>query len=85
MAVFTESEICTICGESTRGGFAVLPQPWPNDGDTLLIAIDSTPDRDFNVCDLCNDVVHFRCSKHPESGYCDKCYDGNFGQFSQSI
>ncbi len=67
-----EGEICSVCGRSTRGGFDVSERS-SNDG-VAVIAIDSTPDRDFNVCDLCNDVVHFRCSQHPETGYCDSCY-----------
>lgn len=65
-------EICTVCGKETRGGFTVWEKV-RSDG-TPIIAIDSTPDRNFNVCDLCNDVVCFRCSDHPESGYCNKCY-----------
>jgi len=40
-----------------------------------VIAIDATPDRNYNVCDFCNIVVHFACSRDPESGYCDPCLD----------
>jgi hypothetical protein len=34
-----------------------------------------TPDRDLNVCDACNDMVHFKCSAHPATGYCDRCFE----------
>ena len=63
--------ICVVCKEPCRGGFDVWSKE-RKDG-TFLIAVDSTPDRDFNVCDSCNDAVHFRCSKDPDTGYCDKC------------
>jgi hypothetical protein len=63
--------ICVVCGEGCTSGFDVWSKE-RKDG-TFLIAVDSTPDRDFNVCDLCNDTVHFRCSKAPETGLCDKC------------
>ena len=76
----TTAEICTVCGKPTRGGFETHTST-RKDG-TPVIAVDGTPDRNFNVCDLCNDVVHFRCSQWPESGYCDKCCekmsDGDF-------
>jgi len=68
-----DGEICEICGEATRGGFENYERV-AKDG-TPVFVIDSTPDRDFNVCDLCNKVVHFRCSMHPETGYCDACLE----------
>ena len=68
-----EGDICYVCGKGTRGGFVNFESEM-SDG-TPIIGIDTTPDRDFNVCDLCNITVHFRCSTHPDSGYCDPCYD----------
>jgi hypothetical protein len=56
------------------GGFTIRDSE-PEDGGPFIIAIASTADRDFNVCDACNDVVHFGCSKHPKSGYCDRCFE----------
>ncbi len=44
-------------------------------GRGFAIAIVATPDRDFIVCDACNVVVHFKCSRHPKTGYCDRCFD----------
>lgn len=67
----TSDFICVVCGEECTGGFDVWSKE-RKDG-TFMIAVDSTPDRDFNVCDMCNDTVHFRCSKDPDSGLCDKC------------
>lgn len=64
---------CIVCGKGTKGGFEVSDRV-RKDG-TFMVIIDTTPDRDFNVCDLCNDVVHFHCSSHPGTGYCDKCLD----------
>jgi len=53
------------------GGFDVIES---DRGDEFIIAIVPTPDRDFNVCDGCNEIVHFKCSLHPETGYCDRCF-----------
>src|SRR5437588_13132346 len=39
-------EICTVCGDATRGGFEVHTRT-QEDG-TPVIAVDATPDRDFN-------------------------------------
>ena len=66
-------DICAVCNEPVIGGFDVYSRPEKN-----LIVIDSTPDRNFNICDLCNKCVHFRCSKAPETGYCDECYRRHF-------
>lgn len=65
-------EVCSVCHAETRGGFQGFEDVL-YDG-TPIIGYCATPDRDFNVCDVCNAVVHFRCSKHPESGYCDPCF-----------
>ena len=67
------SEICTVCLNECRGGFEVYERTRA-DG-TFEIVVDTTPDGDFNVCDLCNVAVHFRCSLRPETGYCDACLD----------
>lgn len=66
-------EVCSVCHQETRGGFQAFEDVM-YDG-TPIIGFCATPDRDFNVCDLCNAVAHFRCSKHPETGYCDACFD----------
>ncbi len=63
--------ICVVCGEACSGDFEVWSKE-RKDG-TFVIAVDTTPDRNFNVCDLCNDTVHFRCSTDPDTGLCDKC------------
>lgn len=63
--------ICAKCGKDTRGGFEVYDRDLP--GGFFEIVIDSTPDRNFNVCDACNTAVHFKCSKWPETGCCDEC------------
>ena len=69
-------DLCEVCSKPVRGGFDVYEQEdW--DG-TPMIVVDSTPDRDYNVCDLCNKIVHFRCSAFPDDGYCDECYDKCF-------
>lgn len=73
MTIHDESEICEVCGQPTRGGFENYERTL-KDG-TPMIVVDTTPDRNFNVCDLCNKVVHFRCSMHPETGYCDECLE----------
>ena len=63
---------CTACKQPVNGGFEVHGRRLRN--GTPLITVNSTPDRDHNVCDLCNRTVHFRCSAYPDSGYCDDCY-----------
>lgn len=65
-------DLCTVCSKPVRGSFMVIEGEW---GDEFTISISSTPDRDFNVCDGCNDTVHFKCSKHPATGYCDGCFE----------
>ncbi len=67
------ADICYVCGQEVQGGFEVHERTM-RDG-TPVIAIDATPDRNYNVCDFCNIVVHFACSRDPESGYCDPCLD----------
>ena len=68
------NEICSVCGKPTGGSLRVL-ETGSKDGDEAIIVVVGTTDRDFNVCDACNDVVHFRCSKHPNTGYCDRCFE----------
>jgi hypothetical protein len=70
----TSGEVCSICSEPVTGGFTVR-EPEPEDGGRFVIAVTGTRDRDFNDCDACNARVHFRCSRHPETGYCDRCFE----------
>ena len=65
------ADICAVCLQEVQGGFEVYERTFKD--ETPMIAIDTTPDRNYNVCDLCNIVVHFWCSRDPESGYCDGC------------
>jgi hypothetical protein len=65
-------EICTVCKKECRGGFEVYDRTL-TDG-TFEIIVDSTPDRNFNVCDACNATICFACSLDPDSGYCNDCY-----------
>lgn len=67
------ADICTVCHEETRGGFEVYERT--REDGVPMIVIESTPDRNFNVCDGCNDAICFRCSARPESGYCNRCLD----------
>jgi hypothetical protein len=69
---FAGSGVCIVCKQPVRGGFEVEGRKSP-DGPSMIV-VKSTPDRDFNVCDLCNRTVHFHCSGYPDSGYCDDCY-----------
>ena len=65
-------DVCSGCKKPVKGGFDVVE----GEGDEgFTIAIVATPDRDFNVCDGCNEVVHFACSHHPATGYCDRCFE----------
>ena len=70
----TTNDLCSVCSKPVVGGFTVQDSE-PKDGGPFMIAIVGTADRDFNVCDACNAVVHFRCSKHPKTGYCDPCFE----------
>jgi hypothetical protein len=67
------SDICTVCGKECRGGFEVYERE-SADGTTEVVIVDSTPDRNFNVCDACNRVTCFACSVNADSGYCNDCY-----------
>jgi uncharacterized paraquat-inducible protein A len=66
------ADICSSCGKEVRGGFDVYERTL-KDG-TPMVVVDTTPDRNFNVCDSCNILVCFHCSEHPDSGYCNTCY-----------
>jgi hypothetical protein len=66
-------DVCSICSEPVVGGYTVRASE-AADAGPFAIEIVGTPDRDFNDCDVCNTRVHFRCSKHPETGYCDPCF-----------
>lgn len=63
---------CFECGGPVAGDFEVYAHE-RRDG-TPMIVVESTPDRDFNVCDGCNTTVHVRCSYYPQSGLCNACY-----------
>ena len=65
------ADICSLCRKKVTGGFDVWSKPM-KDGGTF-IAVDSTPDRNFNICDLCNIVICFDCSVDPDTGYCNDC------------
>lgn len=41
----------------------------------VLVRVMAPPDRDWILCDACNKLVCNSCCRHPESGYCDSCYD----------
>jgi hypothetical protein len=60
------ADICSVCNKEVQGGFEVYERTL-KDG-TPMVVIDGTPDRNFNVCDLCNETVCFKCSEEPESG-----------------
>lgn len=69
---------CTVCGRDVNGGFEVHSSDLPS--GEFYISIDGTPDRDFNVCDLCNDTICYDCSIDKDSGYCNVCYSKVYGK-----
>jgi hypothetical protein len=75
--------VCSVCEKPVRGSFTVQESE-SKDGEPFIIEVAGTPDRDFNVCDACNDLVHYRCSKHPETGYCDRCFE-KYGHQDESV
>ena len=66
------SEICSVCKKECRGGFLVREGKPTGQWDFVVI-VDTTPDRNFNVCDACNITICFDCSLDPDSGYCNAC------------
>jgi hypothetical protein len=60
-------EICTVCKKECRGGFEVYERE-QKDG-TFEVVIDTTPDRNYNICDVCNVAICFDCSINRDSGY----------------
>ena len=72
------NEVCSVCGKEVKGEFTVQVTE-SLDGAGVAIEIADDPQRDFNDCDGCNARVHWRCSKHPKSGYCDTCFDRYVG------
>jgi hypothetical protein len=67
-------EVCSVCGGKTEGEFTVRETD-ARDRVGFTIAIVESSDRDFNDCDGCNARVHWRCSRHPATGYCDRCFE----------
>ncbi len=66
--------ICFVCDKRNHGGFEVAKYE-KRAGGVLMITARATNDLDHIVCARCYRGVHFRCSKHPDSGFCDDCYD----------
>jgi hypothetical protein len=62
---------CSRCGNELAGHLLV------SDGElgdgTPVVRVDSTPDRNWIVCDSCNVLLCHKCCQYPESGYCDTC------------
>ena len=65
-------EKCVACKKECKGGFEVSAATLA-DG-TLELSVYPTPDRDFNVCDLCSRTTCFACSTDADSGYCNDCH-----------
>jgi hypothetical protein len=62
---------CELCGREVHGDILVRNGELP-DG-TWVVALVSTPDRDWIACDSCNATVCHQCCQYPESGYCNAC------------
>ena len=60
-----------MCKEPVQGGFETFSYLRLG---TPVIEVAETPDRNFNVCDICNATICYRCSVSPESGYCNECF-----------
>jgi hypothetical protein len=65
-------EQCSQCGKVVRGNFTVSDDKMGGNG--MMIVIDSTPDRNYNICDGCNILICYECSIAPETGFCNECY-----------
>ena len=72
-------EYCTVCHREVHGGFEVSSQESKGPDQPFMVIIEGTPDRDFNVCDLCNDTICFDCSIDKDSGYCNVCHAKVYG------
>lgn len=64
---------CSICRREVTGRIDVREYEL-NDG-TPVVSMDSSPDRDWILCDSCNALVCHDCCRHPQSGYCDACIE----------
>lgn len=68
-----EPTSCELCGRDLVGLLEVSESELL-DG-TPVVRVDSTPDRNWIVCDSCNRLLCHGCCKYPESGYCDRCIE----------
>lgn len=68
-----ENMSCQLCGREVTGRIDVCESTLSD--DTPVISMDSTPDRDWIICDSCNTFVCHNCCRYPLSGYCDTCID----------
>jgi hypothetical protein len=76
-------ETCSVCHRECHGGFEVSSQESRSPDQPFMVIIEGTPDRDFNVCDLCNITICFDCSIDKDSGYCNDCHSKVFGKTFQ--
>jgi hypothetical protein len=78
-------EYCTVCSREVHGGFEVSSQESTGPDQPFMVIIEGTLDRDFNVCDLCNDTICFDCSIDKDSGYCNDCYAKVYGNKTHNL
>lgn len=64
---------CERCGKEVKGDLLVRSGETPS--GEFVIAMISTPDRDWICCDGCNVLLCRDCCQYPESGYCDSCIE----------
>jgi hypothetical protein len=67
----TNAEICSVCKEPVEGGFEAFTYSRLG---VPRIEVEPIPGTNFIVCDWCNKTYCFRCTDHPDSGFCNDCY-----------
>jgi hypothetical protein len=64
-------EHCPKCSKQLVGAIEVNSAVI---GGISMIVMEETPDRNWILCDFCNQTICKNCCVMPDSGYCDKCF-----------
>ena len=68
---FLDVENCPKCSKELTGAIETSAAVV---GGIQMVVMRETPDRNWIICDGCNQTVCKSCCVMPDSGYCDRCF-----------
>ncbi len=66
-----EMDNCPVCNCLLTGAIETSSAEV---GGIQFVVMEETSDRNWIICDFCNEVVCKNCCVKPDSGYCDRCF-----------